>query len=232
VSAGVRRRFAPHQMRDARAAEMAREGVALNVIQRQLGHANLGITSISLNGSSAARSSIPSTDDPLRCSQPAPDSANGGRPEQHSRTWVELMVFTDGLDEGSARMPAASGGRAAHAAAGRASMKATNPAGSRVVLLGCVKTKLGHRARAKDLYISQLWRGRRAYAEASGYPWLILSAKHGLLDPDQKIAPYDVALAHLTADARRRWGQRVITDGQDSYRLAQATAGKGVMPLI
>ena len=23
----------------------------------------------------------------------------------------------------------------------------------------------------------------------------------------------------------------VITDGQDSYRLAQATAGKGVMPL-
>jgi site-specific recombinase XerD len=50
VSAGVRRRFAPHQLRHAHAVEMAREGVPLTVIQRQLGHANLGITSIYLQG--------------------------------------------------------------------------------------------------------------------------------------------------------------------------------------
>jgi len=48
--AGVRRRFAPHQLRHAHAVEMAREGVPLNVIQRQLGHANLGVTSIYLQG--------------------------------------------------------------------------------------------------------------------------------------------------------------------------------------
>jgi site-specific recombinase XerD len=48
--AGVRRRFAPHQLRHAHAVEMAREGVLLNVIQRQLGHANLGITSVYLQG--------------------------------------------------------------------------------------------------------------------------------------------------------------------------------------
>ena len=48
--AGVRRRFAPHQLRHAHAVEMAREGVPLNVIQRQLGHANLGITSVYLEG--------------------------------------------------------------------------------------------------------------------------------------------------------------------------------------
>jgi site-specific recombinase XerD len=48
--AGVRRRFAPHQLRHAHAVEMAREGVPLNIIQRQLGHANLGITSIYLQG--------------------------------------------------------------------------------------------------------------------------------------------------------------------------------------
>jgi len=46
--AGVRRRFAPHQLRHAHAVEMAREGVPLIVIQRQLGHTNLGITSIYL----------------------------------------------------------------------------------------------------------------------------------------------------------------------------------------
>jgi site-specific recombinase XerD len=50
AAAGVRRRFAPHQLRHAHAVEMAREGVPLIVIQRQLGHSNLGITSIYLQG--------------------------------------------------------------------------------------------------------------------------------------------------------------------------------------
>jgi len=50
TQAGVRRRFAPYQLRHARAVEMAREGVPLNVIQRQLGHANLRVTSIYLQG--------------------------------------------------------------------------------------------------------------------------------------------------------------------------------------
>jgi site-specific recombinase XerD len=48
--AGVRRRFAPDQLRHAHAVEMAREGVPLVVIERQLGHANLGVTSVYLQG--------------------------------------------------------------------------------------------------------------------------------------------------------------------------------------
>jgi integrase len=35
-----------HQLRRAHAVEMAREGVPLIVIERQLGHSNLGITSV------------------------------------------------------------------------------------------------------------------------------------------------------------------------------------------
>ena len=54
LAAGVRRRFAPHQLRHAHAVEMAHEGVPLVVIQRQLGHANLGITSIYLQGIDSA----------------------------------------------------------------------------------------------------------------------------------------------------------------------------------
>ncbi len=50
----VRRRFAPHQLRHAHAVEMAREGVRLNVIQRQLGHSNLGVTSTYLQGIDSA----------------------------------------------------------------------------------------------------------------------------------------------------------------------------------
>jgi site-specific recombinase XerD len=57
AQAGVRRRFAPHQLRHAHALELAREGVPLNIIQRQLGHANLGTTSISYRGSIPRRSS-------------------------------------------------------------------------------------------------------------------------------------------------------------------------------
>jgi site-specific recombinase XerD len=40
----------PHQLRYAHALELAHEDVPLNVIQRQLGHRNLGVTSIYLWG--------------------------------------------------------------------------------------------------------------------------------------------------------------------------------------
>ena len=49
-AAGVRRRFAPHQLRHAHAVEMSREGISLIVIQRQLGHADLAITSRYMRG--------------------------------------------------------------------------------------------------------------------------------------------------------------------------------------
>jgi integrase len=64
--AGVRRRFAPHQLRHAHALELAREGVPLNIIQRQLGHRNLGTTSIYLQGSIPRRSSPPCAPDARR----------------------------------------------------------------------------------------------------------------------------------------------------------------------
>ena len=50
LEAGVRRRFAPHQLRHAHAVELAREGIAVNLIQRQLGHTHLGTTSTYLQG--------------------------------------------------------------------------------------------------------------------------------------------------------------------------------------
>jgi hypothetical protein len=50
AKAGVRRRFAVQQLRHAHAVKMSREGVPLVVIQRQLGHTNLGVTSVYLRG--------------------------------------------------------------------------------------------------------------------------------------------------------------------------------------
>ncbi len=57
LKAGVRRRFAPQQLRHAHAIEMAHEGVALNIIQRQLGHTDLGVTRFTCRGSTTLRSS-------------------------------------------------------------------------------------------------------------------------------------------------------------------------------
>ncbi len=50
AAAGVRRRFAAHQLRHAHAVELAREGVPLPIIQRQLGHSYVSTTSIYLQG--------------------------------------------------------------------------------------------------------------------------------------------------------------------------------------
>ena len=84
--------------------------------------------------------------------------------------------------------------------------------GPDLVLVGCVKTKRSETNAAKDLYKSRLWRRRRAYAESLECPWYILSAKHGLLDPDKRIEPYDISLNDLRAAARRAWSIRVLSE--------------------
>jgi integrase/recombinase XerD len=53
VDAGVRRRFAPHQLRHAHAVELLHEGIPLPLIQRQLGHAYLSTTGTYLEGISS-----------------------------------------------------------------------------------------------------------------------------------------------------------------------------------
>src|SRR5919112_682042 len=41
------------------------------------------------------------------------------------------------------------------------------------------------------LFRSPGFASARAHAEHSGYPWFVLSAKHGLLDPGEVVSPYD-----------------------------------------
>ena len=67
-------------------------------------------------------------------------------------------------------------------------------------------------APAQDLYISALFRGRRAYVERSCSQWWILSALHGLVDPRQRLEPYDVSLKDASAAQRRAWSQTVLED--------------------
>ena len=77
------------------------------------------------------------------------------------------------------------------------------------VLLGCVKTKDVVPRAAKDLYVSPLFRGRRRHAEASGKPWWIVSAEHGLVGPDEIIAPYDTLIGQRPRVERERIANQV-----------------------
>ncbi len=79
-----------------------------------------------------------------------------------------------------------------------------------IILVGCVKGKRHHAAPARNLYTSTAWKYRQQYAELHGHPWFILSAKHGLLGPDDWIEPYDMTLKTFSAPERREWSSRVL----------------------
>jgi hypothetical protein len=83
-------------------------------------------------------------------------------------------------------------------------------ADANVVLIGCVRTKRPEATVASELFASPLFEGRRRHAVTSGLPWYILSAKFGLLAPDDVIGPYDVYLAHQSLAYKTAWGQFVV----------------------
>ena len=77
-------------------------------------------------------------------------------------------------------------------------------------LVSCVKTKQAVPATPKDLYTSPYFEKMRAYAEQYHDDWWILSAKHGLLDPDgAAIEPYDQTLTGARVGRKREWANRV-----------------------
>ena len=79
-----------------------------------------------------------------------------------------------------------------------------------IYLVSCVAQKQPSPAPARDLYISPLFSKASAYADRTGQPWFILSAKYGLVHPDSTIAPYDLTLNTMPVAERRRWASGVL----------------------
>lgn len=77
-------------------------------------------------------------------------------------------------------------------------------------LVACAAQKVDRPARAADLYRSDWFVKARAYVEATGTRWFILSAEHGLLRPGQRIEPYDTSLTTMTPAQRATWASQVI----------------------
>jgi hypothetical protein len=82
----------------------------------------------------------------------------------------------------------------------------------RIVLISCVKVKLNHPAKARELYISPLFKLSLRYAE-SLHPdkIFILSAKYCVVGLDEKIAPYELTLNKMHIPQAKEWSEKVIS---------------------
>jgi hypothetical protein len=83
---------------------------------------------------------------------------------------------------------------------------------------------------AKDLYTSTYFQKKREYAENIGDQWMILSAHHGLIPPEEEIKPYDRsiddldddqldALAHQVGMTLIEWTNWDLSEGRDVEKI-------------
>src|SRR3990167_6575675 len=84
---------------------------------------------------------------------------------------------------------------------------------ARIILISCVSKKQTKRSKAKDLYISPLFQYNLKYA-SSLHPdkMFILSAKHGLLEPEREIEPYNETLNKMSSERVKEWANKVLKD--------------------
>jgi len=93
----------------------------------------------------------------------------------------------------------------------------------KIVLIACVAKKRPFKSKAKDLYISQLFKCSLAYAYSLNPDKIfILSALHYLLDLEAEIEPYNVTLSNipkskikkglrvLNREEKAIWGEKVV----------------------
>jgi hypothetical protein len=80
-----------------------------------------------------------------------------------------------------------------------------------IFLIACASKKLNHRAKAEDLYVSDLFRKSLAYArKMKAGAVFILSAKYNLIRLDKQIEPYDVTLNEMSLPDVKAWSDVVF----------------------
>jgi len=85
-------------------------------------------------------------------------------------------------------------------------------------IVGCSKSKISTAdpVPAKDLYDSPYFNKRWAVASHNDEHVLILSAKHGIIEPEEELLPYDISMYDLSADERRAMARDIDTSGWDT----------------
>ncbi|MCL5430636.1 MAG: hypothetical protein M1504_04165 [Candidatus Marsarchaeota archaeon] len=82
---------------------------------------------------------------------------------------------------------------------------------AKIVLISCVKSKLGTKAKARNLYTSTLFKLMLSYAESQKPDKIfILSAKYGLVGLEEELEPYEKTLNKATKEERLQWSRKVV----------------------
>jgi hypothetical protein len=100
---------------------------------------------------------------------------------------------------------------------------APEDAGSRIVLVGSSGDVARSPRPARELFESPGFARAREHAVRTGRPWFVLSAKHGLLDPDDVVSPFDLLIGDQPAGYRAAWAEWVVVQLADRVRLPGAT---------
>lgn len=103
------------------------------------------------------------------------------------------------------------------------------------MVVSCVKKKIWdidptapNRQAAENAYVGSYFSKNRQYARTFGEPWCILSAKYGLVEPDEEIENYNFTFKHrcpgLVTDARLR--EQTVAKRLHRFRALQVLGGK------
>ncbi|MBL7147934.1 MAG: hypothetical protein ISS82_03860 [Nanoarchaeota archaeon] len=84
---------------------------------------------------------------------------------------------------------------------------------TKIILISCVSKKLNHKVKARDIYISPLFKMNLKYSKSFNPDKIfILSAKYGLVDLDKEIEPYDKTLNKMSSAEKKLWAENILVD--------------------
>lgn len=111
---------------------------------------------------------------------------------------------------------------------------------NRFYLIGCGKQKKEKQGdyawRACELYTGPIFKARQEYVidRISRFPfenrYWIVSAKHGLVDPQDFLQPYDTTIKNLSPIGKQRWAMQVVTKLLETLHRSDRPAARAYRP--
>lgn len=100
---------------------------------------------------------------------------------------------------------------------------------NKIYLLSCVSKKKEGIHRAEDLYISAWFRLAKKYIKSvmdESDTWYIMSAKHGLVRPEELLESYDMYIMSMSIPERKEWAMDILSKLDEGDREVVFIAGK------
>ena len=90
----------------------------------------------------------------------------------------------------------------------------------KTALISCTKSKQNYSCTAKELYSkSDLFRKEYRFAKTFADKIYILSAKHGLVDENEVLTPYNQTLCGAKVNIKKEWSEMVLHQMEQTFDL-------------